>query len=131
MLVVSSSNAGASRAEAAIWADGNVYDTILTPATFKEPNNHRSLDLIYVTMNLDGQRPIAEAAPYEKDYNGGRWNVQAVYFTDQGLSAIDPDNNGIANFELTSDVQLLHYMMLGYLTVMPTDIYFECPLLPA
>ena len=131
LMLVVPTNAGATRAKAAIWADGKIYDTILTPATFKEPNNQNSLDRIYVVMNLDGQRPIAEAAPYERDYNGGRWMVQAVYFTDLGLSVHDPDHNGIANFEVTSDTQLLHYMTLGYLTITPTNTYFECPLLPA
>ena len=79
-------------------------------------------------MNLNGQRPVAEAAPYERDYNGGRWWVQAVQLTPAGLAVQDPDGNGVANFEFTSDTAVLHAMMLGYLSISPTDVYFVCPL---
>jgi hypothetical protein len=122
-------SAGATRAEEALWADGEIWDTILTPAKFKAPNNLKSVDKLFVTMNLGGQRPVAEAAPYEKDYNGGRWWVQAVEFTALGLSIHDPDSDGIANFELTSDDAVLHHMMLGHLTIAPTDVFFVCPLI--
>ncbi|MHA2080656.1 MAG: hypothetical protein ACW99H_05875 [Candidatus Thorarchaeota archaeon] len=123
--------AGATRAEEALLADGKVWDTILTPATFKAPKNSKSVDNLYVFMNLGGQRPVAEAAPYEKDYNGGRWWVQAVDFTANGLAVHDPDGDGIANFELTSDDDVLQHMSLGHLTIAPTETYFVCPLIPA
>lgn len=122
---------GARRAEKALWADGKIWDTILTPATFRPPKNPNSADKLYVFMNLDGQRSVAEAAPYEQDYDGGRWWVHAVYFTELGLSIHDTDGDGIANLELTSDDQVLHHMSLGHFTIEPTDTYFECPLLPA
>ncbi|MHA2099347.1 MAG: hypothetical protein ACW99A_11710 [Candidatus Kariarchaeaceae archaeon] len=120
---------GAVRAEEALLADGQAWDTILTPATFKAPKNINSVDNLYVTMNLDGQRPVAEAAPYEKDYNGGRWWVQAVEFTALGMSIHDPDGDGVANFELTSDDAVRHHESLGHLTITPTNVFFVCPLL--
>ncbi|MFX1559043.1 MAG: hypothetical protein ACFFBL_00475 [Promethearchaeota archaeon] len=121
----------ATRAEKALLADGTAWDTILTSATFKPPKNLNSVDKLYVFDNLGGQRPVAEAAPYEKDYNGGRWWVQLVVFTELGLSIHDPDGDGVANFELTSDDAVLHHMMLGHLTITPTNMFFECPLLRA
>ncbi|OLS22736.1 MAG: hypothetical protein HeimC2_28840 [Candidatus Heimdallarchaeota archaeon LC_2] len=65
-------SAGVMHKEDFIWADGEIFDSIITPATFKAPNNLKSVDKLYVFMNLDGQRLVAEAAPYEKDYNGFR-----------------------------------------------------------
>lgn len=121
--------APAARGQEAIWADGTIWDTIDTGAHFKAPNNPDSVDKIYVFMNLGGQRPVAEAAPYETDYNGGRWWVQAVEFTAQGLAIHDPDGDGIANFELTSDDAVLNHMALGHLTIVPTEVYFVCPLI--
>jgi hypothetical protein len=123
--------APAARGEEAIWADGTIWDTIDTGAHFKAPKNPNSVDKIYVFMNLQGQRAVAEAAPYERDYNGGRWWVQAVDFTAAGLAVHDPDGDGVANFELTSDDAVLDHMALGHLTIAPTDVYFVCPLIRA
>lgn len=131
LMVPTAAAARATRAEEALLADGTAWDTILTSATFKPPNNLKSVDKLFVFTNLGGQRPVAEAAPYEKDYNGGRWWVHEVTFTELGLSIHDPDGDGIANFELTSDDAVLHHMMLGHLTITPTETFFECPLLRA
>jgi hypothetical protein len=121
----------AFRGENALLADGVAWDTIITPATFKAPKNPNSVDKLYAFMNLDGQRPVAEAAPYERDYNGGRWWVQAVFFTAAGLAVHDPDGDGVANFELASDDAVLLHMSFGHLTIAPTDVYFVCPLVRA
>ncbi|MFX1416229.1 MAG: hypothetical protein ACFFC0_05425 [Promethearchaeota archaeon] len=122
--------APAVRAEEALLADGTAWDTILTSATFKPPKNLNSVDKLYV-FSLDGQRPVAEAAPYEKDYNGGRWWVHLVEFTELGLSIHDSDHDGVADFELTSDDAVLQHEALGHLTITPTQTFFECPLLRA
>ncbi|MHA1983569.1 MAG: hypothetical protein ACW967_04365 [Candidatus Hodarchaeales archaeon] len=131
LVVPTASAAPATRGEEALWADGTIWDTIFTDTQFKVPKNPDSVDKIYVFMNADGQRPVAEAAPYERDYNGGRWWVQAVEFTAAGLAVHDPDGDGTVNFELTSDDAVLHHMSLGHLTISPTEVYFECPLLRA
>ncbi len=123
--------APASRESERIWADGEIWDTVVTPATFKPPNNLKSVDKLYVfdTSGLVGQRPVGEAAPYEKDYNGGRWWVHEVVFTEAGIAAHDPDNDGMVNFELMSDEQLLTHLGLGHFTITPTSTYFVCPLI--
>jgi hypothetical protein len=120
----------AFRGENALLADGVAWDTIITPATFKGPKNPDSVDKLYVFMNLGGQRPVAEAAPYENDYNGGRWWVQSVEFTEVGLAVHDSDGDGIANFELTNDDAVLRHLSFGHITITPTDVYFVCPLIP-
>ncbi|MEJ2582978.1 MAG: hypothetical protein P8127_15300 [Acidobacteriota bacterium] len=51
-------------AENAIWANGQLYGTVVTPTSFKNPPQ-RSTDIIYsFAMNeLQGQRSVSEAAP--------------------------------------------------------------------
>ena len=122
--------APASKAHDAIWADGQIWDTVLTPATFKAPKNPKSVDLLMVFdgSGLMGQRPVAEAAPYETDYNGGRWFVCLIEFTPAGLAAHDGDGDGWVDFELMSFDEVLAHYNLGHFTLMPTNTYFVCPL---
>jgi len=122
---------GATVVDDAIWASGQLYGTVVTPTTFKSPPPH-STDLIYsfAMSGLTGQRSVAEAAPGDRDYNGGRWRVQMVVFTPLGLSVHDPDGDGVVNFELTSAEQVLQHEMLGHLEIFDANFSFECPLLP-
>jgi hypothetical protein len=84
----------------------------------------------FMDSGLSGQRSVAEAAPGDPDYNGGRWTVMAVTFTEAGLIVFDPDGDGAVNFELTNAEAVLESAELGLLTIQETGIYFECPLLP-
>lgn len=130
-VTVSHAKNGAMRVSGAIWANGDIYDTILTPATFISPPEHAT-DMIYSFMmsGLEGQRSVAESAPGDPDYNGGRWDVQMVVFTPQGMAAHDPDGDGMVNFELTSAEQVLEHEGLGHIIINEANFYFECPLLP-
>lgn len=114
----------------AIWANDTIYDTILTDTNFKSPPAH-STDPLYNFMmsGLMGQRAVAESAPGDRDYNGGRWDVKLVTFTTQGIAAHDPDGDGTVNFELTNAADVLHHEMLGHITIMDANFYFVCPLL--
>ncbi len=79
---------------------------------------------------LEGQRSVAESAPGDPDYNGGRWDVQMVVFTEQGMAVHDPDGDGMVNFELTSAEQVLDHADLDHIIINDANFYFECPLLP-
>lgn len=118
----------------AIWNDGKLWGTVLTPTDLptKAPDN--SFDKLYNfdDSGLKGQRSVSEAAPGDKDYNGGRWMVLAVTFTALGKSIHDPDGDGMVNFELTSDSDVLHHEELGHLIISEEPVkLFECPLVPA
>jgi hypothetical protein len=133
LLSVLVSNAHADRAirvQDAIWANDTLYDTILTDTNFHSPPAH-STDALYNfgMSGLMGQRAVAESAPGDHDYNGGRWDVKLVMFTTAGLAVHDPDGDGTANFELTSAAAVLEHEMLGHITIMDANHYFECPLL--
>ncbi len=114
----------------AIWADGILFGTVVTPA---ELPNHGKFNALYNFdgSGLAGQRSISEAKPGDKDYRGGRWEVFPVTFTALGKAIHDTDNDGIVNFELTSDAQLMHHATLGHLTISGSPIVrFVCPLIP-
>lgn len=118
-------------AENAIWANGELYGTVVTPTSFKNPPKH-STDIIYsFAMNeLQGQRSVSEAAPGDRDYNGGRWSVHFAFFTVLGETVHDADGDKIVDFELTTAEQVLAHEALGHLEIVDANFYFVCPLLP-
>lgn len=124
-------HAGATRVSEAIWGHGQLYDTVITPATFISPPEH-STDTIYSfdMSGLMGQRAVADAAPGDRDYNGGRWSVQMAVFTDLGKEVHDTDDDGHVDAELTSADQVMMMVDFGHLEVFPANFYFECPMLP-
>jgi len=132
LIVPNSADArGPLRASAAIWSSGELYGTVGTPAVFTDPPEGTTDTLYNFGMSgLEGQRAISAAAPGDRDFNGGRWSVVLVTFTDQGMAVHDPDGDGVVNFELTSEEQVLDHMALGHLILTDTDVYFECPMLP-
>jgi len=78
-----------------------------------------------------GQLPVAEAAPGNPDYNGGRWFTHTVEWTQDGFDA-----HGTVPV-LTSYEELVIHYILGHLEITqgppdggPPPPYFECPLLP-
>lgn len=122
---------GALRVPAAIWAHGDLYDTVITPTSFVAPPEH-STDMLYNfgMSGLAGQRSVSESAPGDPDFNGGRWDVQMVVFTPQGILAHDPDGDGVVNFELTDAEEVLEHEVLGHIVINDANFYFECPMLP-
>ena len=124
------SNKAAQRMEKLIWADGVIYDTILTSTSFTAPPAH-SVDRLFIfsMSGLDGQRPISDAAPGNRHYNGGRWWVHFVVFTESGLAMLDGDNDTFIDYELTSAEQVWDLEEGGYVEVTAAPVYFVCPLL--
>jgi hypothetical protein len=120
----------AGHAPDAIWVHDEIYSTIGTDTAFKSPPPH-STDVIFSFANsgLEGQRSVAEYAPGDPEYNGGRWNVMAVTFTEMGLEAFDEDGDGVIDFEYTNAEEVLADAEMGLLTIEEAGVYFECPLL--
>jgi hypothetical protein len=120
----------ATKVADAIWVNDQLYGTVLTDTSFKSPPAH-STDVIFNFdgSGLSGQRSVAEVAPGDPGYNGGRWHVYAVSFTDAGLMEYDPDGDGVLNLELSNAEAVLDAADLGLLTISDTGIFFECPLL--
>lgn len=110
----------------AIWADGMVFKTIITPSSL--PANGPK-DGIYVFDNLGGQNPISETKPGDRDYNGGRWQVYVLAFTDEGLAIHDANDDGVADFQLTSWEEAQAHINLGHLEQVAMGPSFVCPLI--
>ena len=131
LIFVSSAFAGpATRVSGALWANNELFDTVLTDTSFHLPPV-QSTDVLYNFMisGLGGQRSVSASGPGDRDYNGGRWSVKVVVFTEAGIAVHDPDGDGIVNFELTNADDVLAHQTFGHLDIMDTSIYFECPLI--
>lgn len=118
----------------ALWADGRTWGT-KGAAGLPAPNenNLQSFDKLFVIVNSNnpaGQMPVAEAAPGNSDFNGGRWYTHTVAWTQAGFDA-----HGTVPV-LTSYAEVMVHYNLGHLSITagsppggPPD-FFECPLLP-
>lgn len=128
---VASANPGAPNFGPALYGDGELWGT-KGAAALPAPNgrNNQSFDKLFVFVNgAPGQLAVAEAAPGNPAFNGGRWFTHTVMWTEAGLAAHDP----LPVLKSYADVQL-HYS-LGHLAIAPgspngVPDYFECPLLP-
>jgi len=56
--------------------------------------------------------------------------VKIAVFTASGMAALDANNDGTIDAEITNSTDLLAHVTAGHIEVMDTTIYFECPMLP-
>jgi hypothetical protein len=110
----------------AIYADGEAWGTKgLGDLPAPNGRNDQSFDALYVFSNgAEGQLPVAEAAPGNPRYNGGRWSVVSATWTEAGLGAHDPLP------VLMSEDEVLFHAGLGHIELEGAETYFLCPLLP-
>ncbi len=104
-----------------IWAGGEQLGTILQKQ-LPYNGNEASYDKLFVFVEGDGlvvQAPVAEAAPGNEDYNGGRWLPTMVEY-DGTLGT------------LTSHADLAAAIEAGAATIVGIDFdaAFLCPLVP-
>ena len=104
----------------AIFADDETWGT-KGNADLPAPNgnNAQSYDGLFKFPDgdIEGQLPVAEAAPGNPNYNGGRWIEYNVTW------------NGTPEL-VTSYAQLHALEEAGEVTITETGNYFQCPLLP-
>lgn len=102
----------------AFYVDGVRYRTVGTPTDFSGTGAPASsFDRIYALGS--GLANVAEAAPGDRDFNGGRWMVLPVTWH-------------TAPVQLTSDAQVLAYAAAGMLSIADAPVKeFECPVIPA
>ena len=100
----------------AFYVDGVQYRTVGTPTDFSGTGAPaHSFDRIYGLGH--GLANVAEAAPGDRDFNGGRWIVTPVAWR------TDP-------VQLTSEEQVQAYADAGMLTILDPVAWFECPVIP-
>jgi hypothetical protein len=112
--VVSANGAGGVSPGPAFYVDGEMYRTVATPNDLSGTGApDHSYDIIY---DIPGQLNVAEAAPGDRDYNGGRWMVHAL--------AYDGSLGVLMSFE---DVQAA--IAAGAATDMGVVAQFTCPVI--
>jgi hypothetical protein len=103
-----------------LYADGETWGTKGT-TDLPGPNgkNDQSFDKLFVFTNgAMGQLPVAEAAPGNPDYNGGRWaryDAAWVGGTPEVLKSYD---------------EVMDHVENGDIILVDAEVYFQCPLLP-
>ncbi len=114
--------------EGAFYVDGELYRTVATPAHFTPSAPDHSRDIIYAFAE---QTNVAEDAPGDPGYNGGRWLVMAISgnYAVALAYADDPANGGndSGNFDSAEEVEAA--LDAGLLTAELVD-RFECPVIP-
>ena len=102
----------------AFYVDGERYRTVGTPTDFSRTGAPaHAYDAIYVLG--DGLINVAESAPGDRDYNGGRWMVLPVTWLTTPV-------------QLTSEEQIEAYAAADMLIIASTPArLFECPAIPA
>jgi hypothetical protein len=109
------------------YVDGTLYRTVNTPTDLSgtgAPAN--SFDTIY---QFFGAQPfnVATAAPGDPGYNGGRWMVHGLEFSNYAaaLAAFDANNSG----DFDSDEEVLAAIAGGAATDIGVVKSFECPVI--
>jgi hypothetical protein len=124
MLGVTAASAGVSGP--AFYVDGEVYRTVGTPTDFSNTGApDHSFDVIYA---IDEQMNVAEAAPGDADYNGGRWMVHAISFADYDAALAMYDTNGSGTFDSAEEVEAA--IDGGAAVDNGVVRSFECPVIP-
>ncbi len=97
-----------------IWGGCELYNTVVTPATFNPASE--PFDKLYGggTGFADGIPLISESEPGDRDYNGGRWEMLLL------KPWVDPGK--YADACSAADLDPDDFMVAG--------AYFECPLIP-
>jgi|GEM_PF-403742 len=122
-----------------LYADGTTWGTkgaAIIPAPTDA--NAGSFDQLFAIVNgADGQLPVAEAAPGNPAYNGGRWATQTVTWTAAGIAAHDPLPVLTRYGPADDPTAIKFHHDRGHLDIVAgspdpaaTPDYFECPLLP-
>jgi hypothetical protein len=88
----------------AFYVDGQLYRTVGTPTDLSGSGAPaHSWDVIYEFFGV--QLNVAEAAPGDRDYNGGRWQVHGLAFPDGYAAAVaDGDADGDVVLDSTAEV---------------------------
>ena len=124
-IVVPASAAGGAK-QPAFYVDGIVYGTIATPTDLSQTGApDHSFDTIYDFGGL--QLNVATAAPGDRDYNGGRWRVHALAFTNYTAAVTAYDANSSGDFD--SDAEIAAALAGGDARDLGVVKSFVCPVL--
>jgi hypothetical protein len=116
----------------AIYVNGVLYRTVGTPTDFSNTGAPRSsFETIYDFGGV--QANVAEAAPGDPGFRGGRWQVHALSFnTGYAATVAAHDTNGSNNLDSTAEIDAaLSDPGPGGAIDLGVVKLFECPVIPA
>ena len=111
----------------AFYVDGQPYRTVNTPTDLSNTGAPgSSFDTIY---DFGGLQPlnVATAAPGDAGYNGGRWRVHGLEFTDYAAAGAMFDTNDSGDFD--SDEEVAAALAAGAATDIGVVKSFVCPVI--
>ena len=109
------------------YVDGQLYRTVGTPTDLSKTGAPASsFDTIYEFFGL--QPNVATAAPGDAGFNGGRWRVHGLQFSNYAAAVAQFDTNGSGNFD--SDEEIAAALAAGAATDIGVIKSFECPVIP-
>lgn len=112
----------------ALYEDGTLYRTVGTPTDFSSTGAPiESFDVLYQFFGL--QPNVITAAPGDDGFNGGRWMVHGLSFSDYAGAVADPQVDVNDNDVLDSDEEVLGAMSHGYATDIGVVRTFQCPVI--
>ena len=89
---------------AAFYVDGQLYRTVNTPTDLSRTGGpDSSFDTIYQFFGVQAFN-VATAAPGDSGYNGGRWRVHGLQFTDYAGAVAAFDTNDSGDFDSEEEV---------------------------
>jgi hypothetical protein len=110
----------------AFYVDGTLYRTVGTPTDLSHTGApDHSFDTIYAIP--DQGHNVATAAPGDRGFNGGRWMVHALTFSDydEAVETVDANHSG----DLDSYAEIQAAREAGYVTDDTVVKRFECPVI--
>jgi hypothetical protein len=108
------------------YVDGQLYRTVGTPTDLSKTGAPASsFDTIYEFFGV--QPNVATAAPGDPGYNGGRWRVHGLQFSNYAAAVAQFDTNGSGNFD--SDEEIAAALSGGAATDLGVIKSFECPVI--
>ena len=111
----------------AFYVDGQLYRTVNTPTDLSNTGAPASsFDTIY---QFFGVQPfnVATAAPGDAGYNGGRWRVHGLQFSDYAAAVAAFDTNDSGDFD--SDEEVAAALAAGAATDIGVVKSFVCPVI--
>jgi hypothetical protein len=110
----------------AFYVDGQLYRTVNTPTDLSKTGApDSSFDTIYDFGGL--QLNVATAAPGDPGYNGGRWRVHGLQFSNYGAAVQQFDTNGSGDLDSASEIQAA--LAAGGATDVGVVKSFVCPVI--
>jgi hypothetical protein len=110
----------------AFYVDGQLYRTVNTPTDLSNTGGpDHSFDTIYEFFGL--QPNVATAAPGDPGFNGGRWRVHGLSFTNYAAAVMQFDSNGSGDLDSASEVQAA--LTAGSATDIGIVKTFVCPVI--